>query len=103
LGDATAVQVSDVNADGRRDLLFSCESANGKREGIEWLEQGQGSSWKQHRLSGPKGIKYNLMQMIDLDDDGDLDLITCEESEPLGVIWYENSLMVEPIHQKSRP
>ena len=26
----------------------------------------------------------------DLDEDGDLDVITCEESSNLGVIWYEN-------------
>ncbi len=34
---------------------------------------------------------------IDLDGDGDLDVLTCEEnygekSEGLGVIWYENPL-----------
>ena len=28
--------------------------------------------------------------MIDLDGDGDLDLLTCEEVHDLGVFWYEN-------------
>ncbi|CAN5363685.1 hypothetical protein BH23VER1_BH23VER1_20710 [soil metagenome] len=28
--------------------------------------------------------------MVDLDEDGDLDLMTCEEVHHLGVIWYEN-------------
>lgn len=28
--------------------------------------------------------------MLDLDADGDLDLLTCEEVHNLGVFWYEN-------------
>ena len=39
----------------------------------------------------------NLSRFFDLDDDGDLDIVTCEEnagpnSRGLGVIWYENPL-----------
>jgi hypothetical protein len=30
------------------------------------------------------------MQALDLDADGTLDIITCEESDQLGVVWYEN-------------
>jgi hypothetical protein len=36
------------------------------------------------------GVKHDLVELIDLDDDGDLDLLTCEEVTNLGVIWYEN-------------
>ena len=32
----------------------------------------------------------DLLEAVDLDGDGDLDLITCEEVADLGVIWYEN-------------
>ncbi len=39
---------------------------------------------------GPDGTKFDLMQVLDLDADGDLDVITCEERDQLGVIWYEN-------------
>jgi hypothetical protein len=45
---------------------------------------------KTHPISGPLGIKFDLVKLIDLDGDGDLDVLTCEESENLGVIWYEN-------------
>jgi len=36
------------------------------------------------------GIKFDLIQSLDLDQDGDLDIVTCEERNNLGVIWYEN-------------
>ncbi|KAA5544425.1 VCBS repeat-containing protein [Roseiconus nitratireducens] len=34
--------------------------------------------------------KFDRMEVIDLDGDGDLDVMTCEERRNLGVIWYEN-------------
>jgi len=43
------------------------------------------------------GNKFNLLEPIDLDGDGDLDILTCEEKQSrkisgLGIIWYENPL-----------
>ena len=32
------------------------------------------------------------MKLLDIDADGDLDILTCEERDNLGVIWYENPL-----------
>ena len=90
LGDAKAVKIADLNGDALPDLVFTCENAKGEREGIVWLEQQRGGAWKQHTLGGPEGLKYDLMQTLDLDGDGDLDVITCEERDQLGVVWYEN-------------
>ena len=90
LGNAKAVKVADVNCDGWPDMLFSCEGATGEREGVIWLERQAHGPWLQRPLGGQPGVKFDLMQSLDLDDDGDLDLITCEESDGLGVIWYEN-------------
>ncbi|WP_395752299.1 FG-GAP repeat domain-containing protein [Prosthecobacter sp.] len=90
LGDAKAVKIADVNGDKLPDLLFTCENAKGQLEGIVWLEQQREGAWKQHTLGGPEGLKYDLMQTLDLDGDGDLDVITCEERDQLGVFWYEN-------------
>ncbi|WP_395743646.1 FG-GAP repeat domain-containing protein [Prosthecobacter sp.] len=90
LGDAKAVKIADVNGDKLPDILFTCENAKGPLEGIVWLEQQRGGPWKQHTLGGPEGLKYDLMQTLDLDGDGDLDVITCEERDQLGVFWYEN-------------
>lgn len=90
LGDAKAVRIADMNRDGWPDLLFTCENAKGEREGVVWLERQAQGQWQQRSLGGPAGTKFDLMQVLDLDDDGDLDVLTCEESDGLGVIWYEN-------------
>ncbi len=90
LGDAKAVKIGDLNGDGLADLVFTCENAHGEREGIVWLEQHTGGRWLQHSLAGPDGVKFDLVQLLDLDEDGDLDVATCEERDQLGVIWYEN-------------
>lgn len=90
IGNAKAVKIADVNRDGWPDLLFTCEGATGEREGIGWLERQPQGPWLQRPLGGPAGVKFDLMQALDLDGDGDLDVVTCEESDGLGVIWYEN-------------
>lgn len=38
---------------------------------------------------GTEGIKFDRMELVDLDGDGDRDLLTCEERANLGVVWYE--------------
>jgi hypothetical protein len=46
--------------------------------------------WIAHDISGPRGVKFDLLQLLDVDRDGDLDVICCEERHNLGVFWYEN-------------
>jgi hypothetical protein len=96
LGNAKAVRVTDINLDGRADLILSCEGATGDKSGVAWFSREQTSAaaaktqWMMHDIAGPPGTKFDRMELIDLDADGDLDVITCEETENLGVIWYEN-------------
>ncbi|HOP78517.1 MAG TPA: VCBS repeat-containing protein [Thermogutta sp.] len=97
VGTSKAVRARDLNGDGRFDLAFTCEGATGQRRGVVWLEQTE-KGWQVHDLSGPVGIKFDRIEFVDLDGDGDFDLLTTEESEAtstpgvagLGVVWYEN-------------
>ena len=99
-GGGKGVACGDVDRDGQPDLVFTCESANAPRHGVVWLRNAGRSGagpWTARAISGPVGIKFDRVELVDLDDDGDLDVLTCEESHPvegrrrgLGVIWYEN-------------
>jgi hypothetical protein len=90
IGRAKAVKIADLNRDGLADLIFTCEGADGEREGAGWLEQQRNGPWLQRPLGGAPGVKFDLIQALDLDGDGDLDVLTCEERDQLGVVWYEN-------------
>lgn len=35
-------------------------------------------------------VKFDRIELVDLDEDGDLDVVTCEERQNLGIVWYEN-------------
>ena len=94
-GTGKSVAVGDIDLDGKPDIVFSCENARGGKEGVMWMSYRKAPTdavWDGHPISGPEGVKFDLVQLIDLDDDGDLDVVTCEEVENLGVIWYENPL-----------
>ena len=95
-GTAKAVVVGDIDGNGTKDIIFSCENAKAPKSGVMWLSRRKEAfegDWQAHDISGPKGIKYDLMELLDLDADGDLDVLACEEQENgkgLGVFWYEN-------------
>ncbi len=93
-GTTKAVRVADLDLDGRLDLAVTCENANGNRSGafLVALEQvdGRFAAASFRDLAGPEGVKYDRMELLDLDGDGDLDLMTCEERANLGVFWFEN-------------
>lgn len=96
LGTAKGVCAGDLDRDGELDLVYSCEHADPPRRGVIWLKSGQApesTAWHVREISGPEGIKFDRIELVDLDVDGDLDVLTCEERHEgrgLGVIWYEN-------------
>jgi hypothetical protein len=92
-GGAKAVTAGDMDGNGRLDLVFSCEGATAPRHGVMWLSCDGGfdaGKWTAHPVSGVDGVKHDLVELMDLDADGDLDVITTEEVKNFGVIWYEN-------------
>ena len=98
MGHSKGVRAGDVNLDGRMDIVLSCASAEAPLSGMVWLEYSSSvfdQEWIAHEISGPDGSKYDRVELIDLDGDGDLDAMTTEEnfgpeSLGLGAIWYEN-------------
>ena len=100
IGTGKGVAVGDLNRDGRPEVVFSCEGAGGEKSGVMWLSYRDSPTeqvWTPHEISGPRGIKFDRIELLDVDGDGDLDVLGCEESQPvdgkrrgLGVFWYEN-------------
>ncbi|MFK8114367.1 MAG: FG-GAP repeat domain-containing protein [Rubripirellula sp.] len=62
------------------------DKAKTEQPGV-WLKHPD-SNWE--AICSSKEAKFDRMELIDLDADGDLDMMTCEERQLLGVIWYEN-------------
>lgn len=95
VGQAKGIALGDINGGGRPDLIGSCEHAEPPKSGVFCLEAPKDpwkGEWLPRELSGPAGVKFDLLQLLDLDRDGDMDVLTCEERHNLGVIWYENPL-----------
>lgn len=94
-----SIQIADINLDGKADLVCTFSGAE-NASGLRWASFESSpteTAWRWHEVSGPEGIKFDRIEMIDLDQDGDLDLLTTEEvgrvtaEDPaLGVVWYEN-------------
>ena len=92
-GTSKGACIVDVDGDGKTDIVGTCEHADKELSGVFWLTYSQSPAdkqWADHDIGGPLGLKYDRIEMIDVDGDGDLDLMSCEERDQLGVFWYEN-------------
>ncbi len=92
-----AVAIGDIDEDGRNDLFHVTNTGrNRELSGATWISQRPDKSWSSKwnvtDVSGSVGVKFDLVELVDLDGDGDLDAITCEEVDNLGVFWFENPL-----------
>ncbi len=86
-GSGKGAAVFDVNCDGMNDIVFSCENSE-QKIGVGWLSA---PDWELHDISGSEsGSKFDLLLPMDVNGDGWIDVITCEERDNLGVIWYQN-------------
>ena len=93
-----SVRAGDIDLDGKSDLVLANRSggngaAPSRKSNVAWLHYEQKpteANWRAEEISGREGEKFDLMELVDLDGDGDLDVLTCEERENLGVVWYEN-------------
>ncbi|MBI2422622.1 MAG: VCBS repeat-containing protein [Candidatus Hydrogenedentes bacterium] len=93
LGTGKGVARGDFDGDGAFDLVYSCENVGGKMGVIllrNYADPKRNGAQDFIDVSGLEGTKFDRVEVIDLDGDGDPDILTCEEREGLGVIWYEN-------------
>ncbi len=94
VGTGKGVGVADIDLDGAMDLVFTCEGA-GDKTGVGLLSYVLAPTdpvWLWRPISDRMGGKFDLVQLLDVDQDGDIDVVTTEEGAGLGVIWYENPI-----------
>ncbi len=100
LGSASVpILVADVNADGLPDLI----AGQAHNYGLHWWEQTLGDrgrrSWVQHPID-PDNSQYHDMQWVDIDGDGECELVTgkryrahCGQdpgaSDPVGIYYFK--------------
>lgn len=88
-GSGKGLAYGDMDGDGVEDLVYSCEHSEDV-SGVGWMKQNDEGRWEGRPISGLEGIKFDDIKLVDLDGDGDRDVLTCEERAGLGLIWYEN-------------
>lgn len=92
-GGYKAVTIADGDLDGKNDLIITCEGASNGKHGVFRMSSPKwpaSADWTFHPISGSDGVKHDLCPLVDLDGDGDLDVMTTEEVTKLGIVWYEN-------------
>jgi VCBS repeat protein len=89
-GQLKAVRAADIDLDGSLDLVLLFRLTRPPRHGAVWLSRAPDGHWVEHDMSGAEGKKFDDVTFIDVDGDGDLDVLTTEENAGLGVFWYEN-------------
>lgn len=95
--DLKAVAIGDMNGDGRADLVLAVESARGNAPRVYAMLLNKDASVRAVvDISGARGQKFDRLELVDLDGDGDLDVLTTEELDGLGVIWFENPSKATP-------
>lgn len=99
-GALKAARLVDIDQDNQLDLIVAYTGilGGGKIIQLKRLEGG----WQKVRISGGATQKFDDITLVDMDFDGDLDILTTEEWQNKGVIWFENPLFTSkqvPTHQ----
>ncbi len=93
LGTLKAVAITDVDFDGRNDIVISYV---GGQVGLAWISFNDDpfrGPWSFHVISTVDHGKFDIVQLYDVDGDGDKDILTTEEVLGLGVLWFENPVI----------
>jgi hypothetical protein len=69
--------------------VISTENFEGT-SGLVWIRGRDQQTREISGPAGPQGMKLDDVQLLDVDADGDLDILTTEERTGWGVVWFEN-------------
>ncbi|MFP4378480.1 MAG: FG-GAP-like repeat-containing protein [Spirochaetales bacterium] len=92
LEDTFSVSAGDVDGDGDVDLVFTTlRDATGPSPRVVWVENTDGSG----TFASPSVVSANItspvaVALIDIDGDGDLDVVACGANQ---ILWFENQLV----------
>ena len=91
------VACADMDLDGKQDIVFT---ASGTGTNVYFVSYRGASpeysgTWNRVLISEESTAKYDNLVLVDIDKDGDSDVVTTEEKQGderrgLGALWYEN-------------
>ena len=94
IGGQKGAQVGDIDLNGSLDVVMTFEYGSFS---VGWMNY-QGSpfinNWSWNPIYEIPDGKFDQAILYDVDQDGDLDALTTEEVQGLGVIWFENPAIV---------
>ncbi|RPI93680.1 MAG: VCBS repeat-containing protein, partial [Chloroflexi bacterium] len=89
---AMSMDVGDLDRDGDPDIVIGEHVGNGRI--FVFQNEDQGSSWTATEIDS--GVEHHVgTQLIDIDNDGDLDIISTGWDNTL-IMLYENNAIVNP-------
>lgn len=87
VGGYQGVATCDITGDGTADYVLAHNGAVGTLSGVVAIN---GATGARIEIDHSAGEKYDNVLCMDMDGDGDLDVLESEQNTGLGVIWFKN-------------
>ncbi|WP_027418561.1 FG-GAP-like repeat-containing protein [Crocinitomix catalasitica] len=83
------ISSADIDGDGNLDFMVTTMEEDGDSTMISWYQNIDGEFPEANEIMYDRGW-YRSIEIIDFDEDGDLDLVTCNIFAPSKLVWFEN-------------